>query len=326
MRGWSTPVKPERFRLAAYTPNDAARWNDFVAGSRNGTFLFDRGYMDYHADRFVDASFIAYAGEGSDDIVALLPASRHDARLVSHGGLTYGGWITDDRMTCAAMLRLFDLLAEQARATGVDSLLYKAIPRCHHRLPSDEDMHALFVHEAKLVRQDVGSVIELASAPAWARMRKRALAKACAERIEVGLSEDYSAFVTALAAVLDRHGVVPVHSAAELELLAGRFPDRIRLYAAYRQSEAVSYILVYDCGQTVHTQYIVNSDAGRSCGGLEAIIDVLQTRDYADRRYLSFGISTEQDGRVLNEGLMAQKEMFGGRAMISPFFEICFDR
>lgn len=326
MHDWSSAVTPDRIRLAPYAPSDAARWNAFVERSRNGTFLFDRGYMDYHADRFVDASFIAFAGDGDDDLVALLPASRHDRRLVSHGGLSYGGWITDERMTSAGMLRLFDLLAEDARKAGFDEMSYKAIPRCHHRLPADEDLHALFARGATPVRQDLSSVVDLADAPAWAKMRRRALAKSRAEGVEVVQSSDFSAFVVDLAGVLERHGATPVHSAAELELLAGRFPDRIRLYEARRAAEAVAYALVYDCGQTVHTQYLVNTKAGRVCGGLEAIVDVLQNRDYADRRYLSFGISTEQEGRVLNEGLIAQKEMFGGRAMICPFYTLRFDR
>ena len=35
--------------------------------------------------------------------------------------------------------------------------------------------------------------------------------------------------------------------------------------------------------------------------------------------YLDFGISTEQDGKWLNEGLIFQKEGFGGRA-------VCYDQ
>ena len=39
-----------------YTPDEAECWNELVAQSRNGTFLFDRRYMDYHSDRFADHS------------------------------------------------------------------------------------------------------------------------------------------------------------------------------------------------------------------------------------------------------------------------------
>ena len=31
-------------------------WNEFAQRSKNGTFLFHRSYMEYHADRFEDFS------------------------------------------------------------------------------------------------------------------------------------------------------------------------------------------------------------------------------------------------------------------------------
>jgi hypothetical protein len=319
-------VQPDRIRLEAYQPAHEVFWNRFVATSKNGTFLFDRGYMDYHADRFVDASYVAFEGEGDDNIVALLPASLHDKRIISHGGLTYGGWITDHRMTMPAMLYLFQLLKDTAKAVGVQSLTYKAVPRCYHRLPAEEDLYALFAHQGLLMRQDATSIIELAAAPSWAKGRKQALMKARKSGINVVTSKDFSTFVANLSQALARHGAAPVHSVAELELLSERFPANIRLYEARLESEVVANALIYDCGQTVHTQYLATTETGRSCGGLEAIIHQVQHLDYADRRYLSFGISTEQEGRFLNEGLVRQKEMFGARTMICPFYELDLSR
>ena len=39
------------------------------------------------------------------------------------------------------------------------------------------------------------------------------------------------------------------------------------------------------------------------------------------RAYFDFGISTEDGGRVLNEGLIYQKEGFGGRAVCYDTYE-----
>lgn len=39
-----------------YTAAYHRDWNDFVSESSNGTFLFLREYMEYHADRFTDYS------------------------------------------------------------------------------------------------------------------------------------------------------------------------------------------------------------------------------------------------------------------------------
>ena len=56
-----------------YTAAYHRDWNDFVSESSNGTFLFLREYMEYHADRFTDYSLLVYDG---NKLLALLPANR----------------------------------------------------------------------------------------------------------------------------------------------------------------------------------------------------------------------------------------------------------
>src|SRR5690348_5975598 len=75
-------------RVVRYKPDYSGVWNDFVLSAVNSTFLFDRGFLEYHADRFVDCSLLVFDG---DALIALLPANIDEDRLVSHGGLTYGG-------------------------------------------------------------------------------------------------------------------------------------------------------------------------------------------------------------------------------------------
>ena len=70
-----------------YTAAYHRDWNDFVSESSNGTFLFLREYMEYHADRFTDYSLLVYDG---NKLLALLPANRSGDVLYSHAGLTYG--------------------------------------------------------------------------------------------------------------------------------------------------------------------------------------------------------------------------------------------
>lgn len=319
-------MRPEALRLERYTPGIRSRWNALVRASKNGTFLLEREFMEYHQARFEDASLVAI--EGSENIVALLPAARQRQDdgdwLNSHPGLTYGGWIIDARMTTPGMLRLFELLREWGTAEGMVGLRYKPVPRSYHRIPSDEDLYALFANRAGLVRQDLGSVTDLQSGPGWSKGRRQSLAKARAAGVAVMESDDLPGFMGLLTEVLAAHHARPVHTVAELAGLRASFPDQIRLFAASLGGNSLAYVLVFDCGQTVHTQYMANSQEGRQLGALEAIIDHLQNALYADRRYLSFGVSTERGGLVLNHGLIAQKEMFGARAVVSPAYEMRF--
>ena len=59
--------------IKQYNLDDAVKWNEFVSISKQGTFLFNRNYMDYHADRFADCSFLIME---KGHIVAVLPANR----------------------------------------------------------------------------------------------------------------------------------------------------------------------------------------------------------------------------------------------------------
>jgi hypothetical protein len=82
-------------------------------------------------------------------------------------------------------------------------------------------------------------------------------------------------------------------------------------------------VLVYEYGAVAHTQYLANSDDGRELGALDLVVDHLINHHYPSRaEYLSLGISTEEDGRVLNAGLCAQKEEFGGRAVVHDFYAL----
>ena len=59
-----------------YTAAYHRDWNDFVSESSNGTFLFLREYMEYHADRFTDYSLLVYDGN------KLLPCYRQTVRAM----------------------------------------------------------------------------------------------------------------------------------------------------------------------------------------------------------------------------------------------------
>ena len=80
--------------------------------------------------------------------------------------------------------------------------------------------------------------------------------------------------------------------------------------------------VIFDNGATVHTQYMMNTAQGRTMGALDSLIDHLLTEVYDGRRYFDFGISNEDGGRYLNRGLAAQKEGFGGRAVVHDFYEV----
>jgi hypothetical protein len=75
----------------------------------------------------------------------------------------------------------------------------------------------------------------------------------------------------------------------------------------------------------VHAQYIASTSEGMQQGATEAVVNHLLTEIYASRDWFDFGISTEQAGRHLNEGLSGYKEMFGARTTVYTAWEIPVD-
>lgn len=307
------------FSLKPYLSELKSEWDEIVNRSKNGNFLHLRDYMDYHAHRFDDQSLIV-ARKGKP--VAVFPCNRQGDSIISHGGLTYGGLIYGTDLHAAEVLEIFGMLVKHYQALGAQNLRYKAIPHIFHRYPAEEDLYALFRLDARIVRRDLSSAIPLVSRIKLSDSRKCTIRKA--EKHGVAFIEDGSLkeFHRLLETALSKFRSTPVHTLAELELLQSRFPEQILLFAAMKDGNILAGALVYDFGQVAHTQYLASSDEGRELGALDFVLAKLLDTAYADRHYFSFGISTEQDGRYLNEGLIFQKEGFGGRAVVHDFYEL----
>jgi hypothetical protein len=274
--------------------------------------------MDYHADRFVDRSLVV---ERNGEPVAVFPANIEGAQVTSHGGLTYAGLITTHALRAGSTLAVFEQIGHHYRALGVERIVYKAVPHVFHAYPAEEDLYALHRLGARLKRRDMSSVIPLQEAFQFTPGRRRAVEKARKEGIRLQTGTDPAAFHALLTEVLRKHDVVPVHSLAELRVLQARFPQQIVLHEARRGDALLAGVLAYDFGTVVHTQYLAVSEEGRRLDALSLLLAELIGGTYATRRYFSFGISTSQGGRVLNDGLVTQKEYFGARAVVHDFYE-----
>ena len=90
---------------------------------------------------------------------------------------------------------------------------------------------------------------------------------------------------------------------------------------AYEGDTPLGGPMVFECGETVHTQYISASKRGKEMGALDLVFDYLINERYANWRYFDFGKSTEQLGRYLNCNLIHQKEGFGGRGVCYDAYE-----
>lgn len=309
-------------KVVMYESTKKVEWDDFVGTSKNGHFMFYRDYMDYHADRFLDNSLMYY--DDKERLIAVLPANIKDGVLFSHQGLTFGGMLLNNKATTEMVYNLFlDTIEFLRRQNNVNSIIYKRVPDFYNVYPAQEDLYALFLLNATLLRRDVSVAIDMHEPYSFQEMRKRKVKKALKSQIQVVEEMSYDAYWILLTKVLNaNHGTNPVHSLEEIKILHSRFPNNIKCYTARIGGELLAGVVIYETELVAHTQYLANSEQGRELGALDLVIDHLIKNIYAKKKYFDFGISTEDGGRTLNKGLIAQKEGFGARAVVHDFYEI----
>ncbi len=303
-----------------YTDNDRELWNNFIRNSKNGIFMFTRTFMEYHKDRFTDNSLLFYDDE---KLIALFPANIKDGILSSHGGLTYGGLITSNDMKQHHMNDCFVALKEYASQNGIKEIIYKHIPHIYHKQPAEEDLFSLFYCGAEILKIEPSTVLDLRNPLKMPKGRKAQVNRARREGVEIKESNDFEAFISLENSVLqERHGTKAVHSAAELHLLHERFPQNIKLLAAFYQEKMIAGTILFIYDNVVHTQYMAANETAREIGALDLTIATVMETYKDSKDWLDFGISTEDAGHILNEGLISQKEGFGGRTNIYQTWRI----
>ena len=307
------------FEIRRYSPELVDDWNGFVASSKNGTFLFDRRYMDYHADRFIDHSLMIYR---RGRLYALLPGNVNGDTFYSHQGLTYGGLLMNDKTTAADVVEIFRMINAYLRADGLKTVVYKPVPWIYHQQPSEEDLYAIIqVCDVRITR-GLSSAITREHLNEWYRIRQNGVQKAKKAGVRIEQTEDYHSFWHILSNNLrERYGLNPVHTVEEIELLHQRLPENIRLFVAKEGQQTIGGCVLYVTGRVVHSQYIAASPRGRELHALDLLFEEVIAQSLKNHAYFDFGISTEKQGTYLNQQLIYQKEGFGGRGICYEWYK-----
>lgn len=307
--------------VTLFKSSQKKEWDNFVEKCKIPLFFFRRDYLEYHSDRFIDHSLMFYSNE---TLIAILPATKHENEIRSHGGLTFGGLLIPKKTRIETVIEIFHLINNYLKGLGVDKLVYKPAPSIFHQYPSQEDLYCISnILDGKLVRRDLSSIIFLKDRIKLSKGRKALISKARKQGVVVVNSNDWTRFYTLLNHVLEKHSATSVHTAEELEYLANLYPDNIKLKVVFIDGEMVAGVLMFIFNDIVHTQYMATNDIGRINGALDYIVETCITEaQNLGQNYFSFGISTENNGKILNGGLAAQKESFGARAICLDGYEI----
>ena len=313
----------KQYNLSYYTI-----WNNFITEAKNATFLFHRDFMEYHNDRFEDYSLLVF--DAKENLRAVLPANRVGEVVYSHQGLTYGGFVFDEKIKLAEIINVVKETLEFLLSAGIPYLELKIIPSIYNNFPSDEMEYISFLLEAKLTRRDSIAVLDIQNKIPVSRVRNRGIEKGIKNNLRIIEVADFSEFWNELLIpnLKERYNTKPVHSLEEITYLKSKFPKQIRQFNVYDTEKVVGGVTVFETENVIHPQYISgNKSFNNELGGLDFLYNYLISEVYKEDKYFDFGISNENSGKNLNESLHYWKESFGARTIVQNFYRIetaCF--
>ena len=311
-----------KITIRIYNETDFEAWNKLVSESKNGTFLFDRNFMDYHKHKFQDFSLMIY--NEKNNLIAIMPAHRIGDEVYSHLGLTYGGIIIKNDLRLTVFFEVFSEILKFLFQEGILFLHWKEVPYFYHSYPSDEWKYLAFVTEAELYRRDMCSVINLKEQFVFSKTVVRYAKNVDKQGFIYRKSEEWDVFwKEILVPELDfYHHVLPAHNLEEIFYLSSKFRDNIHLYTVYLGNEMVGGTVLFIDKNVVHCQYISVKSKFREKKVLDFLFYKLIKEDFKDYDYFDFGISNEENGRKTNMGLLYWKEGFGARGVSQDFYKI----
>lgn len=308
------------YSVRTYTSDDFDLWNGFIAKAKNSTFLFHRNFMEYHKDRFEDFSLLIFDNK---KLIAVLPANKVGEELHSHQGLTYGGIVINETIKLGEFVEVFESIYVFLKQHFTKAV-FKEMPKIYNKNFSDELLYVLFLKNARLVRRDTLSVIDYQSDFEISQKRKYEIRKGKKHQLEIKETQDFSEFWSELLIpnLQERHNTKPVHSLEEITLLHKYFPENIKQFNVYFEEKIIAGATIFETDNVVHIQYISSNELRSKTGSLDYLFDFLITKYTTPKRYFDFGISNENNGRILNEGLLYWKESFGAKTVVQDFYEL----
>ncbi len=302
----------------------------FVAGSRNGTIFHTRKFLAYHpAERFQDASLLF---TDDNQLTGVLPAAVKDNILYAHPGASYGGLVVKPETTVketGEMLTALLSYAKEKKYAGISML--RLPPASLQKAFSEDQQYWLMQQGYTLTKCEMDGAIDL-------RGMKEAdilesLTGKCrnmvrqAERAEVNvrLTEDFASFWPILESVLTgRHGTKPTHTLAEIQKLHELLPKGFRLLGAFIGKQMVGgIVLVTIHDKALYTLYMAQEYAHQEHHPMHLLLaEAMKLAIREKKNVLHLGVSTEDGGRKVNEGLFFFKESFGCRPVRRETWEI----
>lgn len=311
-------------------------WDQLIDSSPQGTIFHTRRFLSYHpAGRFTDHSLLLFDG---GNLLAIFPAAEvldetGSKILKSHPGASYGGMVTHENLATAECIELLEALSAYASEQGFKSIEFRAPERIFHSHPAEQMEYALLHSGFSRAYEEIGTYFDLEEY--WDKSDEElimTIPQKTRPPIRKGLSgglqfrplagdevRDLHALITRN---LIKHEATPTHSEAELMRLVQLFPDRIPSFGIFEGAVLIGGFVLFEITRKKWHIFYSAMDYEYSKlnplhFGLYQLLCWSRTNRY---KYLNYGISTEDQGKIINWGLLKFKESFGGNGVIRTYW------
>lgn len=307
----------DNISLIKYEDSLKNEWDNHIRNSKNPHFFFLRNFIEYHKNRFKEHSLLIKRGK---KIAAVFPGNIEGDTFYSYQGLTFGGLIVSDKVRSANAGDVIDTIIDHLKGNGISKIIYKKMPFIYNEIPFEEDVYQLVNKGATICQAEIGQVIDYSNFKI-SSTRDNEINRGKKAGIQISEKQNYEEFWKVLVDNLHKHGAKPTHTIQEIQYLADKFPKNIKLYCAEKDGELLCGTVLFINKNVIHTQYIGSSDEAHEFNALEYLLGEMIYK-FKEKKYFSFGISTEEKGKTLNSGLAFFKEAFGARGVVNLTFQL----
>lgn len=308
------------FEVVRYSEQWEKKWDSFIEQeSINGSFLQSRRFLGYHpVDRFSDHSLILKE-EGKDIIAAVIPGCEKEGVYYSHQGSTFGGIVIGKRYYSSKNLESIILQTEKYLKEHQFIEVFYKIPSDLFSLESSELLQYFLNKNFYTEWMELSTYINILAINdpiMFVTIKQRSIIR---KAIKLGMTfrkvqseGDIRCFYELLESNLLKFKRKPVHSFEELlDLSNNRLKEDVSFFVVEYQSRIIAGAMTFGFKKTLHTQYLASSQDFNTLGAMPFLYYSLMLYAIEQNfQFLSWGISTTERGKVLNEGLIQFKESF----------------
>jgi len=306
------------FQIELYSEKYFHKWENFIKNSRNGTIFHSRSFLSYHPkDKFRDFSLL-FLKDGN--IFSVLPGclieDNNHKIFASHQGSTYGGFIIPYRFGIRDCLRLVEDFIEFIKKKGIDYIWMRYPEYIFEKEPSQEIKFAMNYFGFKIEYMELSTCYDLSlyneNIPIIRQARKSYEKGIYCVFNDGNFKEFYRNLYKNLNEKYHRE---PTHTLEEILKLKKLLKDYLILISAYYNQIFIGGLLIFIANEkTAHIFYsTTKKNFKKGIFPNDALIDIA-IREFKRRgfRFLNYGISTENNGKIINFNLIRFKEKFKG--------------